>query len=236
MILLGPIIASSVDGAYLAACEVYVASYDYAILDVEFRNMPLADGNYAVIGSFAEDAIVNDTRIIEINGGSGVFSGNRSGIVVYAPIVFSLVTPNTWERPWYPATEGNESDFGNMQNFSIPLALDGQRYRVLVDGSSSPAAITIFSAGVTEPTATMSLTPSAYTLYPEGTVQLSASFLPADPSRPVFWSSDNYSVTVDQYGLVTAQDYASPGTVRISAFGLNAEPPCSCTITILATP
>ncbi len=135
------VIATTIDGGYTASCDVFIKDANYNIVEFDFLNMPLPDGSYSVIGNFVECPFGNGQRIIPLRSGAGLLNDTRYGLSNSNPLIFSLVTPLTWDRPWFPYTEGNSPDLVGNRNFSVELPLEGNRYRLLIDGSTVPATL-----------------------------------------------------------------------------------------------
>ncbi len=137
--------------AVIAALVVFVATgcpsatlhntpISYVTLSVV--NMPMADGNYCFVGGFFKDGWANDKREFAVAGGAGTYDGDDCA-TTKADLYFSIVKPGSWERPFFPATKGNENDFGKMQNFKVKIPMDGQAHVITVDGSTADATISV---------------------------------------------------------------------------------------------
>jgi hypothetical protein len=99
-----------------------------------------ADGDYSIPGSYQETAWDNGETMITLKDGEGTSSVQTVGTTY---VTFTLVQPGSWTRSWYPAITGNSADGSVYRNFyadSIPM---GKDVTITIDGSTSPAKITV---------------------------------------------------------------------------------------------
>lgn len=109
---------------------------------LEVVNMPMPDGSYCFVGSFFEDSWTNTARAFDVAGGAGSYSEADCSIIK-SDLFFSIVKEGTWERAFFPATLGDQNDFGKMQNFKVTVPMDGQSHAITVDGSTETATVTV---------------------------------------------------------------------------------------------
>lgn len=102
-------------------------------VNFEVENFPGPDGEYAIAGSFPENEWNNGERKFEITDGAGSYE--EEDMIISSSLSFSLVEFETWSRDaWYgEGFEGNEDDFGNMQNFNVTVPMDGQVHTITID-------------------------------------------------------------------------------------------------------
>lgn len=138
-------IAAAFAAAVLAGCADAngLHNQEAAMVTFVFENVSAPDGAYSLPGEWQSAPWDNTVAHLELTGGKGT---SEPQTVTVSSFVFSLVPFNGWERPWYPAMKGNAWDTnsgGNQWNFEITGLPLGQAVTVTVDGSSSPASITI---------------------------------------------------------------------------------------------
>lgn len=125
-----------------AGCDGAMHNTPLSYVTVEVINLPVADGTVlSFAGSFMNDSWNNAMRTFTVTGGAGSYTTGSE--VISSPLSWSLPVEGGWARPWFPATEGNADDFGNMQNFSTAIPMDGGSHVITVDGSTNPATVTV---------------------------------------------------------------------------------------------
>lgn len=112
--------------------------------------------------------------------------------------------------------------YDDAATFSFEAMATGSYFGLIVDDTPEPAPA---------PTSVVVAPTTGAINTEDGTVQLTATVLPAEASQAVIWSSNSASATVDANGLVTA---VSNGTAVIRATS-TANPSLSATSTITIT-
>jgi hypothetical protein len=105
-----------------------------------FTNFPVADGDYTIPGDYNSWAIAK--TMITMKDGEGTSSAQT---VATTWTKFTLIKTNdsAWARSWYPTVKGNAADGSNYWNFYVDSYTMGGAATITIDGSTSPATITV---------------------------------------------------------------------------------------------
>ncbi|WP_144082990.1 hypothetical protein [Salinispira pacifica] len=117
---------------------------DAAVYTFELVNFPADDGDYAIPGDFNGWNNGDGEGGVPITLTDGAGTSEEVNITV-STFIFSITELGTYNRPWYPATEGNSVDgfSGDSWNFQIEDLVLGTRGTITIDGSTVPATITV---------------------------------------------------------------------------------------------
>lgn len=129
----------------LASCADPLGLHNQEAARVTFvlTDVPATDGSWSLPGDYQSTAWDNTESLVTLSGGSGT---SAEVMVTDTTITFTLVPEGAWTRSWYPTMKGNSWDYNsggkqwNFQATGIPL---GQDVTITIDGSTSPATVTI---------------------------------------------------------------------------------------------
>ncbi len=129
----------------LISCDTSLHNTAASFLIFELEHMPnMVSGTFVISGTFATDSWSNSTRTFEMVNGKGEYDGSLDTFITESELSFTIVPEGSWDRPWAPATLGNDAtSMPAYEGFSIVVPVDGEIHTITIDGSTSTATIKI---------------------------------------------------------------------------------------------
>lgn len=126
------------------SCDGSLHNTPASYIELEVVNWP-NDGEFSWVGAFPLMDWANGDKLFTVEGGAGEYKvDDPADEIIYASqFKFSITDPGTWDRGWYPLTEGNTDDFGAYKNITAFIPMDGGLHTITLDGGTIPMTITV---------------------------------------------------------------------------------------------